>query len=405
MSRTGTVTALRISAWNADASARLADREGRLPSITLPDGTRSEPPAIVEALRCRLGLDAVLVRVAPDGLVDVEVTNAAVPAGLTWCSGRPDPPLEQRHLWHRPGWFGRMLDTIDRVLPGAGLTRTGVPVQTRHTSVTAMLRIPTDRYPVWLKFVAPIFDVERSLVTWLGTVLPGQVPEIVAHGPGWWISAPFPAPVPAPRADFLAEIVRLQMATAGRLDELRGLGCPDRPVDGLVAELERAADHPTLLDRDHQKMLRASLRPLDKVSAAVAALTIPSTLVHGDLTPDNLRWTGRDWFLYDWTDGCVSHPFVDLELALDAGPAQQRTARARAYASAWAGLGLAAQAHRALPYAPVIGAAHQVATYHWILDSIQAPGGDASGRAQLRYLLRHWTRRLAAALDRDLVTA
>jgi len=39
---------------------------------------------------------------------------------------------------------------------------------------------------------------------------------------------------------------------------------------------------------------------------------LPSTLVHGDLHADNIARTGRGYVLFDWTDACVGHPFVDF---------------------------------------------------------------------------------------------
>jgi aminoglycoside phosphotransferase (APT) family kinase protein len=40
---------------------------------------------------------------------------------------------------------------------------------------------------------------------------------------------------------------------------------------------------------------------------------LPDTLVHGDLHCGNIAWTGGGLVVFDWTDLCLSHPFLDAQ--------------------------------------------------------------------------------------------
>lgn len=44
----------------------------------------------------------------------------------------------------------------------------------------------------------------------------------------------------------------------------------------------------------------------------VAALGVPETVVHGDLHPGNVARTGRGLVLFDWSDGCIGSPLVEI---------------------------------------------------------------------------------------------
>ena len=59
------------------------------------------------------------------------------------------------------------------------------------------------------------------------------------------------------------------------------------------------------------------------------ACGIPDTLSHGDLHPGNVAYDGREVRLFDWTDGCVTHPFLDgnTSRACSTGTAPARARR------------------------------------------------------------------------------
>ena len=385
--------------WNPRGSHRLL-QDGRVPSVEIPHGTEASPGEIVEAARRALGFDVVLLRIGGDGSVEVEHTgrDPAGARGLIWQPWTMTPPAAERPAWHRPGWVQAAVTAADAVLAARGLTRTGPPVQARHTSVTGMLRLETDRYPVWLKEVLPIFRHEGAVAGWVAGIAPGHAPDVVATRSSWWLAKEFPEPAPDPAGDFLDVLAEVQIASISRLPELRALGCPDRSAHLLPDAVESITRTTAGLRRELASALRSVLPELARACKEVAALGIPDTLVHGDLTVRNVHWTGDGWFLFDWTDACVAFPFADLAVALDERPGAERARRARAYGRRWREALPESAVERGLELAPALGAAHQAVTYRWILGSFEASGGDAQGGHEMRRLLNLWVERLVRAL-------
>ena len=390
---------VRVGLWNRDGSARLESDRG-CPEVRVPAGCASEPAAVVSAVRDRLELGVAFMRVATGRAVELEVLDPGQepPAGLGWRPRQLDPSLEVRAPWQRPGWLRETVRAVDRALADRSLRRTADPVQVRHTSVTGMLRIPTSAGVLWLKAVPPLFAHEGAVVEWLGRVAPRAVPSVVARTPEWWLSQSFPEPAAPCGGDFLVTMARLQLASVGYVDELRAAGCRDRPLEVLPEEVNAAARRDDLLAGPDRAALAGAVTGLRDVCTSLAALGFPATLVHGDLHPDNVRWTKHGWFLFDWTDACIGHPLVEVALPLlydGPVPAGERLA---AFGAVWDASVGAAAVERGLLHAHTVGAAHQLVSYRAMVDEIECSGGDEANRDDSLRWLRFWARQLVRSL-------
>lgn len=298
--------------------------------------------------------------------------------------------------WDDPGWLNTALSRVDQELSPAGLTRTGAPELMRHWMVSAILRIPTDCGPVWFKQVPELFAHEGRIMRWVSERSPEVAPKVIGTGPGWLLSAEMPAAAEQPRGHVLATLARLQRKSIGSIGELLRLGCPDRGLDRLVADIESLANRADLLQAETLDDLRSALPELVAIVRRTERLGIPATLVHGDIQDDNARWTTGGWVIIDWTDACVGHPFVDLARPLmKAGPQEQATARS-AVADVWAELIPEPELAAALDAAPVLGAAHQAGTYQRIVDGIGQHDGFLG-------ILGDWTHRLIAEVQQQIL--
>src|SRR5690606_14942380 len=91
---------------------------------------------------------------------------------------------------------------------------------------------------------------------------------------------------------------------------------------------------------------------------------VPDTLAHGDLHLDNVAWDGETLCLFDWTDGCVSHPFLDIaHLTRFMGVRDDAAAIEAAYAARWRAAFPEADTDRALELAPLADLVFQVVTF------------------------------------------
>lgn len=385
--------------WDAVGRSCLA-QEGDLPRLPFSGGAAVEPPAVlVEAARRRWGMDVAFVRVAADTVAEVEYLGGALPAHFTWCPRAIKPKGSVRAPWHRPGWLGSVLDEVDAELSRVDLRRTGPPHQWRHTTISGILRIPTDRGPVWLKTVLPIFAHEPRVIRWVAGFADAAVPSVIAEGEGWWLSAPFPEEGWAPTNHFIMSMAEIQIESIAYVQDLRALGCPLRPLSGLPTSVARLAQRSDLATPEDGALLQVAWPRLAEVCAETDDLGFPDTLVHGDLNPENVLHTPAGWFLFDWTDACVGNPLVDLALAVDGDSEQVRHRIMADYGARWAALLPPQKVERALRAAPAIGAAHQAVSYQWILDKVDRSAADLSDGAQLLGLLNYWVRRLVDALQ------
>jgi hypothetical protein len=296
--------------------------------------------------------------------------------------------------WDRPGWLQCAMERVDAELARRGITVNGPPRQIRRWSLSAVLRIPTSAGPVWYKEVPPLFAHEGRVTNWVSEVAPGSVPEVIGYGSGWQLTTEMPRSRRSPIGCPLDEIVPIQVASIGRIDELLAIGLPDRRLTGptglprTIAALSERAD---LLGADEMTALRRAVPLLERISRRLHDLDIPPTLVHGDVSTTNSRSADHGWVYIDWTDACISHPFVDLaQPLLDARSATRRRKIESSFARMWERHASRPDVAIALAAAPIIGAAYQAETYRRIIDAV----GMVDGHPEL---LHGWVRRLREA--------
>jgi hypothetical protein len=349
------------------------------------------------AVRQELGLETVLLRVTGQASVEVELMDPEFepPPGLRWVEAQMSPPADLRSQWHRPGWYRSVVEELHVCLGELSVSPIGPAVQRRHTSLTGLLEIPLKGSSLWLKAVPPIFGHESGVIRWIGRHFAWHVPEVVADGRGWWLSSGFPGVAhEPPTEEYVQLLARMQIASIGHVDELKAIGCPVRSPNGLVASMEQLSTRDDLLDADTCQALSASLKQLDRVVSELDALDIPSTLIHGDAHQGNALVTPRGWFLFDWTDSCISNPFIDLAVATRGLPAVQRVRWTRAFTLEWEAVLKRPVVDRAVAAADLVGAAHEAASYQWFLTEIDVSAEDVSGWSRQRESLRRWTHQL-----------
>ncbi|MEY9933144.1 hypothetical protein ABH926_007797 [Catenulispora sp. GP43] len=294
--------------------------------------------------------------------------------------------------WLGADWLEKAVTRTDGLLARHGYRRTGVPIEIRRWSVSAVLRVPTDREPVWYKAVPPVFAHEGRVTAWLAETVPDLVPTVLGHGDGWLVTTEMPTGDEPSVGHPIDDVLRLQRTTIGRAEEILALGCPDRTPSRACASVAALAQRRDLLGADLADHVDVLLPALDRRVAEISTLSMPSTLVHGDVNGANSRWTGRGWMHIDWTDACLAHPVVELAQPLIDATAQERRALESRFDSAWSDLVPAAQMRRVLAEAPLLGAAHQAGTYLSIIDGV-GPANDHPD------MLRFWTRRLVETLQ------
>lgn len=258
--------------------------------------------------------------------------------------------------WFVRGWQDEVLAWIDGVLAERGWTRRGVPDLVKAWSLSAVLRVPVKRRggesEVWFKATCDGFRAEPVLTAAVHELAPALTPALLAFDVerAWLVMEPIPGAADGAGAHRAAEVARqvaeLQLASRGRRDELLAAGAPDRGLAGTLGMLGEVLHHSVDVLSPAQRAQAPSLE-----SWLVAGLhelwdgPLPDTVVHGDLHLGNVAWTGTGPVVFDWTDLCLSHPFLDAahlaeSAAAEAGgdPTSRRAAADAvwsAYLSPW----------------------------------------------------------------------
>jgi hypothetical protein len=410
------------------AERALLSRAGGAPSLPVVR-TRNhwhlEVPPIIDAVRDELGMTVTAVRCIgakkAEGVTDVlwvmqaegdmpaqervewlpladlravDGNDAAKEAISAWLDAPPG-----RTPWLRPRWRDDALGWAQDRLAEHGRAVTGAPQQFRHWSITSLWRIPTDRGDAWFKAVLPMFAHEGTLIRLISPSMPEHLPRVIAteRDRGWMLTEALPVPWMRDHAEWQREtagaqyeeslrvLARLQQAWIGREAELFAAGCTDR----RLATLPQALDE--LLASD---MLRAGLTDVERARLAdfgseiparveeLRSCGIPETLLHGDFHSGNIARDGGRTIIFDWTDGCVGHPFFDMPTFLPDDPVE-RAALLDVYLDEWraylagqgvpVGRGAVDVVERAWELAEPLACIHHALSYMRILAAVEPP--------------------------------
>ena len=335
---------------------------------------------------------------------------------LAEAAGAPVP--EQRPPWARAGWFKPATAWIETEVARLGSTLVAPIEYVKTWGISAVLRARTTSGDLFFKQAArlPLFADEPRLTAALARLYPQHIPAPLAidAARGWMLLAD----IGIERRD-MSDIApyeaamriwgELQRASTAAVEELFAAGCLDRRLDVLAAQLDPLLDDP----ETHAHLAAEEIAELRRLTPHLKALCrhladygIPPALAHGDLHWDNIALHADNAVIFDWTDGCVAHPFLDLVtlLKLPAALPEREAIKVRLrdrYLASWTDYAPLEQLQAAAALAEALGNFHQAVSYHAIVNGLEAASKHelASG---LSYFLRQGlnTIRQPLAIDR-----
>jgi hypothetical protein len=339
---------------SAEQELELADEEWRLPA-----NGRWAARDDVERLRLT-DADRALVAAYLDGLGHVPAARSA---------------------WSLPGWRDELGAWLDAELQRLGRRLVELE-QVKVWGISTVLRVQTDRGELWFKVSAqlPLFVNEAVVTQRLARRFPGYVPAPVAVEPrrGWILLEPFEvvdwgAPLDV-RCELFRRFAGLQVRTAELTKGLLADGCLDRRLGVLEDQVdELLADRRALhrLTTAEVRALRRLAPRLHELIGRLDALGLPPTLVHGDLHPANVARVDGEIVYFDWTDGCVAHPFVDLHSLQWERDEAAREAILDAYLEPWREVATEETLREAVVLARVVTPLHHAVSYSTIARSLE----------------------------------
>ena len=387
-----------------------SDRTWRLPRTTARELWIAKADEIGEAFERRLGTRPWLLRQLRFGedeaVLELELVDRswAPPPHACWAGRAELDGLrlddEERRLleeylegleagvppgrapWALPGWRERAHAWVAQEVARLGHRLERIE-QRKQWSISAVLLIHTDGPLLYLKAPArlPLFVEEGRVTATLAELFPGSVPAPLAvHADeGWFLLPDLGEPVGwgAPhetRAAMLGHFAGLQRSSADMTDRLLAVGCLDRRLPVLEAQLDSLLAYPVAvrqLEPAEVAELRRRAPELKEACRRLDAFGLPATLVHGDLHLGNVARQDGELVYFDWTDACVAHPFIDLLMLQWEQDETNRSALLDAYLAAWEGALPAAELRQAAALAAVVIPLHHAVSYHTIVTSLE----------------------------------
>jgi aminoglycoside/choline kinase family phosphotransferase len=224
--------------------------------------------------------------------------------------------------WEQPGWLATISAWIEQALSERGYHHLGHIEEVKRWSFACVLRVGT----FYCKACLPLngssdfFASEALLMEVLSEKEYARVlPQVVAinQEQGWIVMHDGGECLEQQSEQgcweqALQQWSHLQQEAA--VDELLLRGFPDRRIEKLPQHLEWLLQDPEAMacfTPSEVKQIEQSVPHLQKLCHQLAAYHIPATLAHGDLHPKNVAYAADRFVFFDWSDGCISHPFFD----------------------------------------------------------------------------------------------
>lgn len=308
-------------------------------------------------------------------------------------------PPALRPLWLTPGWFDEAATWITAELTSLGYTLTGAVEQVSNWVLSAVLRAPTTAGAVYFKAVAdmPLFVNEPVMVQKLARLFPHNLPHPLAIEPDkrWMLMTDFGTDVGEGDASLetlikmVQEFGRIQAQLVPQVAELLQMGCLDRRLARLAEQLdELLADEETLqgIETAEIAKLRHLSPRLKQVMAELAAYHIPQTLMHGDLHLGNVALRDKKMLFFDWTDACITHPFMDMMVIYEEPDEAKRTQLRDAYLQEWTAFEPMERLLAAWKLVESLWPLHQAISYQYILANLEDVPRKGFGKVVSAYL-------------------
>ncbi len=391
------------SRWRSRVRGVLTD--GRpLPETELDGFADNDLEAVRDALEPLVGARVAILRYL-ERSVDRERKRLDVVYELERLDAGPAPSSATvpatRAPWAQAGWLAEATTWIESSLRDLGRAPTGPVEQVRTWPLSAVLRVPTENGRVYFKATSssPLFVDEGRVMTGLAGLFRHEVPRPLAiDSPRRWMllddigdSLGWQAPVEV-RESVLRVFAFMQVASSSDVAALLEIGCIDRRPAWLARETRQLlGDDEALAAFDEHEIAR--LRALEPVLVELcdrlAKGPVPNALVHGDLHLENVARVGGSYVFFDWSDACVTHPFLDL---IDVHREEDAAVRERlrdAYLSAWADYGSPQQLRELWDVSAPLASLNQAVSYRHIAANV-----EPASVQQLESALPDWLRRV-----------
>ncbi len=311
--------------------------------------------------------------------------------------------FQSKLLWQNPDWLKQATDWIQSETKRQSINITGEIEQPHVYPWSTVLRVPTNEGMLFFKATASETIYESALTQKLAGWYPHCIPELVAvdTARGWMLMRDGGEPLRAsirptkditPWTTVISLFSELQVGLTEHVPELLALGVPDwrlmrlpKLFSQLLTDTDSLRlDQPDGLTSDDFYRVQELAPRFAQVCDELSAYEIPETINHGDFHDGNVLVKNGRVTLFDWGDGCVSHPFVSLrtffvsiEIALNfedyAPPTPEMTALLHLYLEPWQRFASRENLLAAYALSRCVASIVKALTWHKTVSNIEGP--------------------------------
>lgn len=285
-----------------------------------------------------------------------------------------------RPPWSRPGWLARTSAWMADRLAEIGSPLVAVPQIHALWGLSSVIRGETADGTFYLKGCSPVFPTEAAITRVLAASDPERLPRVVAvdETENWLLLGDlgnsFVGDAPLARwPDGLVAHAAIQRRWLGRTDELARAGFERRGLAALASQISALPELPLLapMKPESRRLLEAAIPRLIEACERLTAIGPPEAIVHGDLHPWNVADVDGRSIVFDWSDSCIGHPFLDLVTYVGrTRDIAARRACVDAYLAAWSDVLEQDVFEEAVELSLPLGALHQVESYRRIAAGV-----------------------------------
>ena len=303
--------------------------------------------------------------------------------------------------WTNRGWHADAEEWLRAAMSENGTPVVGAIEPVVSWELSYVMRAQTAAGLVYFKtwLDTELFANEASVVTELARLFPDEIPTPMAAdldrrylvirdaGPIVGSQAPI-----GTREEVICAVARMQKRSAPHVDRLLAAGCLDRRLDWLAEQASSwlsEVDLARWLPAEDVTQLRSAAGRLASMCAELAALPVPDTIVHGDLHFGNVSHGEHGFVIFDWTDACIAHPFIDMIVIMFEEDEAVKDRMRDAYLAEWSTVASAEDLQRGWQLAQPLTALNHAISYLSVWSDLDSEVADSEfGTAIPRFLRR-----------------
>jgi len=232
--------------------------------------------------------------------------------------------IDKRPIWQKRGYSSELLQWSKKNLPEKVLTYEQIKIN----ALSAVYKAFCENNSYFIKVVPEIFQTELELTNYLAEKYPESIPEVILIDCEKRILVTkeingkmlYEFREINPWKSALNSYAKIQMKEMANTDTLLKMGFLDRTmkklrkhIDEITMNLEKVfGGLGSDLTKEEISLWNENVYKMKELTKEIENSKVKNSLDHGDFYCANIAISKDKSIIFDWSDGCVTHPFISL---------------------------------------------------------------------------------------------